>query len=49
MGKENKLKTYEKICVEVALLDKVDIIRTSGEDEVSNEIGNGDTPPIPAI
>ena len=44
------MNTYEKMCVEVVELEMVDIIRTSGdEDKPPVDIGNGDTPAIPAI
>lgn len=43
------MNTYEKMCVEVVELEMVDIIRTSGEEKPPVDVGNGDTPAIPAI
>ena len=44
------MKAYEEICVEIVALEVKDIITTSGEgDDAPVDVGNGDTPAIPAI
>ena len=44
------MKTYEEIALEVVELEVTDIITTSDEEDTPPvDIGNGDTPAIPAM